>query len=91
VLREYAREAGTSVWCGDLMLVAAAGHSEQEVEQLLAGAEGPGAGFGVVCGNYAQSSLDRCARLGEGVAKAWQDAKLPNGSPGSLEFLALES
>ncbi len=91
VLREYAREAGTSVWCGDLMLVAAAGHSEQEVEQLLAGAEGPGAGCGVVCGNYAQSSLDRCARLGEGVAKAWQDAKLPNGSPGSLEFLALES
>ena len=91
VLREYAREAGTSVWCGDLMLVAAAGQSEQEVEQLLAGAEGPGAGCGVVCGNFSQASLDRCARLGEAVAKAWEDARLPNGSPGALEFLAVSS
>ncbi|HEY5161243.1 MAG TPA: 23S rRNA (adenine(2030)-N(6))-methyltransferase RlmJ [Gaiellaceae bacterium] len=89
VLREYAREAGTSVWCGDLMLVAAAGQSEQEVEQLLAGAEGPGAGCGVVCGNFSEASLERCARLGEAVAKAWEDARLPNGSPGALEFLAL--
>jgi len=64
VLREYAREAGTSVWCGDLMLVAAAGQSEQQVEQLLAGAEGPGAGCGVVCGNFSPASLERCARLG---------------------------
>jgi 23S rRNA (adenine2030-N6)-methyltransferase len=91
VLREYAREAGTSVWCGDLMLVATAGHSEQEVEQLLAGAEGPGAGCGVICGNFSQASLERCARLGEAVAKAWEDAQLPNGSPGALEFMALES
>ncbi len=91
VLREYAREAGTSVWCGDLMLVATAGQSEQEVEQLLAGAEGPGAGCGVVCGNFAQASLERCARLGEAVAKAWEDARLPNGSPGALEFLAVSS
>jgi 23S rRNA (adenine2030-N6)-methyltransferase len=91
VLREYAREAGTSVWCGDLMLVAAAGHSDQEVEQLLAGAEGPGAGCGVVCGNFSQPSLERCARLGEAVAKAWEDARLPNGSPGALEFLAISS
>jgi 23S rRNA (adenine2030-N6)-methyltransferase len=91
VLREYAREAGTSVWCGDLMLVAAAGQSEQEVEQLLAGAEGPGAGCGVVCGNFSQASLERCARLGEAVAKAWEDARLPNGSPGALEFLAVSS
>jgi 23S rRNA (adenine2030-N6)-methyltransferase len=91
VLREYAREAGTNVWCGDLMLVAAAGQSEQQVEQLLAGAEGPGAGCGVVCGNFSQSSLDRCARLGEAVARAWEDARLPNGSPGALEFLAVSS
>ena len=91
VLREYAREAGTSVWCGDLMLVAAAGHSEQEVEQLLAGAEGPGAGCGVVCGNFSLASLERCARLGEAVATAWEDARLPNGSPGALEFLAISS
>lgn len=91
VLREYAREAGTSVWCGDLMLVATAGHSEQEVEQLLAGAEGPGAGCGVVCGNFSQASLERCAHLGEAVAKAWEDAQLPNGSPGALEFLAVSS
>jgi len=91
VLREYAREAGTSVWCGDLMLVATAGHSEQEVEKLLAGAEGPGAGCGVVCGNFAQASLERCAVLGGAVAKAWEDARLPNGSPGALEFLAVSS
>lgn len=91
VLREYAREAGTSVWCGDLMLVATAGHSEQEVEELLAGAEGPGAGCGVVCGNFAQASLERCAVLGGAVAKAWEDARLPNGSPGALEFLAVSS
>src|SRR5664279_2984608 len=91
VLREYAREAGTSVWCGDLMLVAAAGQSEQEVEQLLAGAEGPGAGCGVVCGNFSQPSLERCERLGEAVAEAWADARLPNGSPGALEFLAISS
>jgi 23S rRNA A2030 N6-methylase RlmJ len=91
VLREYAREAGTSVWCGDLMLVAAAGQSEQEVEQLLAGAEGPGAGCGVVCGNFSSGSLERCERLGEAVAEAWADARLPNGSPGALEFLAVSS
>jgi len=91
VLREYAREAGTSVWCGDLMLVAAAGQSEQEVEQLLAGAEGPGAGCGVVCGNFSPASLERCERLGEAVAAAWADARLPNGSPGALEFMAISS
>ena len=91
VLREYAREAGTSVWCGDLMLVAAAGQSEQEVEQLLAGAEGPGAGCGVVCGNFSPGSLERCESLGEAVAEAWADARLPNGSPGALEFLAVSS
>jgi len=91
VLREYAREAGTSVWCGDLMLVATAGHSEQEVEQLLAGAEGPGAGCGVVCGNYSEASLERCGRLGEAVAEAWADARLPNGSLGALEFMAISS
>jgi len=91
VLREYAREAGTSVWCGDLMLVATAGQSDLEVEQLLAGAEGPGAGCGVVCGNFSQASLDRCERLGEAVAAAWADARLPNGSPGALEFTAATS
>ena len=91
VLREYAREAGTSVWCGDLMLVATAGQSDQAVEQLLAGAEGPGAGCGVVCGNFSEKSLERCARLGEAVATAWEDARLPNGSPGALEFLAISS
>jgi 23S rRNA (adenine2030-N6)-methyltransferase len=91
VLREYARESGASVWCGDLMLVATAGHSEQEVEELLAGAEGPGAGCGIVCGNFSQASLERCARLGEAVAKAWEDARLPNGSPGALEFTAVTS
>jgi hypothetical protein len=91
VLREYAREAGTSVWCGDLMLVAAVGQTEQQVEQLLAGAEGPGAGCGVVCGNFSPASLERCERLGKAVATAWADARLPNGSPGALEFLAVSS
>lgn len=91
MLREYARETGASVWCGDLMIAAAGGHSEQEVEALLAGAEGPGAGCGVVCANFRASSIERCARLGEGLAKAWQDATLPNGSSGALEFMALGS
>jgi len=91
MLREYARTAGATVWCGDLMLTAAAGHSEQEVEALLAGTDGPGAGCGVVCANFLPASIERCAALGEGLAKAWQDARLPNGSPGSLEFLAIGS
>jgi 23S rRNA (adenine2030-N6)-methyltransferase len=91
MLREYARETGQAIWCGDLMIAAALGHSEQELEALLAGADGPGAGCGVVCGNFLPASSERCARLGEGLAKAWQDAKLPNGSPGSLEFKALGS
>jgi 23S rRNA A2030 N6-methylase RlmJ len=91
MLREWARESGATVWCGDLMLVAAAGHSEQEVEELLAGAEGPGAGCGVVCGNFLSSSLDRCRELGEALAECWKDARLPNGSPGALELLAIES
>ena len=91
VLREYARESGASVWCGDLMLVATAGHSEQEVEELLAGAEGPGAGCGIVCANFLEASVERGTRLGEAVAKAWEDARLPNGSPGALEFLAVDS
>ena len=91
MLREYAREAGTTVWCGDLMLTAAAGQSEREVEALLAGTDGPGAGCGVVCGNFQPASVERCAALGESLAKAWQDAALPNGSPGSLEFLAVGS
>jgi 23S rRNA (adenine2030-N6)-methyltransferase len=91
MLPEYARETGATVWCGDLMIAAARGHSEQEVEKLLAGAEGPGAGCGIVCGNFLQATSERCAQLGEGLAKAWQDAKLPNGSPGALEFLTLAS
>jgi hypothetical protein len=61
------------------------------VEELLAGAEGPGAGCGVVCANFRAASVERCARLGEALAKAWQDALLPNGVSGALEFLALES
>ena len=73
------------------MLVATAGHSEQEVEELLAGAEGPGAGCGIVCANFLEASLERCTRLGEAVAKAWEDARLPNSSPGALEFLAVSS
>jgi hypothetical protein len=89
MLREWARESGATVWCGDLMLVATVGHSEQEVEELLAGAEGPGAGCGVVCGNFQGASLGRCARLGEALAGAWKDAVLPNGSPGALEFLVV--
>lgn len=91
MLREYARESGESVWCGDLMISAATGQSEREVEELLAGAEGPGAGCGVVLGNFLSSSNERCADLGEALSEAWRDAKLPNGSPGALEFTALSS
>jgi len=91
MLREYARAAGATIWCGDLMLTAAAGQSEREVEKLLAGTDGPGAGCGVVCGNFLASSVERCAALGEGLATVWQDATLPNGSSGSLEFLAIGS
>ncbi len=91
MLREYAREAEAGIWCGDLMISAATGQSEEEVEQLLAGAEGPGAGCGVVCANFLASSNERCTRLGEALSEAWRDAALPNGSPGALEFVSLAS
>jgi hypothetical protein len=39
----------------------------------------------VVC-NVGQVALAACSRLGEGLAQAYADARLPNGSDGALEF-----
>ena len=91
MLREYARETGMTVWCGDLMLATATGRSESELEALLSGADGPGAGCGVVCGNFQPASTNACARLGEALAEACSEARLPDGSPGALDFLALDA
>ena len=90
MLREYARETGATVWCGDLMLASVLGRSEGEVEELLTGADGPGAGCGVICGNFQPTSTADCTRLGDGLASAWREAKLPNGSSGALDFRAVE-
>jgi hypothetical protein len=87
-LRGYAERPDVSLWCGDIVLSEALGHSEQEVEALLAEAEGPGAGCGVVCGNFLPSSGESCGRLGAAVVAAWRGARLPNGSPGELAFAA---
>jgi hypothetical protein len=89
-LRAYAEQPDISLWCGDIVLSQALGHSEQEVEALLADAEGPGAGCGVVCGNFLHTSSQSCERLGAALADAWRGARLPNGSPGELEFRAFD-
>ncbi|MGZ4461764.1 MAG: hypothetical protein ACXVZP_02890 [Gaiellaceae bacterium] len=87
-LQDYADRPGVSLWCGDLVLSSALGQSEQQVAALLADAQGPGAGCGVVCGNFLRSSTESCEHLGLALAEAWRDSRLPNGSPGRLDFAA---
>jgi 23S rRNA (adenine2030-N6)-methyltransferase len=43
-------------------------------------------GCGVVMCNVGQEALAACSRLGEGLAHAYTDARLPNGRDGALEF-----
>jgi 23S rRNA (adenine2030-N6)-methyltransferase len=43
-------------------------------------------GCGVVLCNVGQEALAACSRLGEGLAQAYADARLPNGRDGTLEF-----
>jgi 23S rRNA (adenine2030-N6)-methyltransferase len=62
-------------------------------EVSLRGEEIPEVGFdpgvlgcGVVVCNVGQEALAACSRLGEGLASAYADARLPNGHDGALEF-----
>jgi hypothetical protein len=43
-------------------------------------------GCGVVMCNVGQEALAACGRLGEGLARAYAGARLPNGHDGALEF-----
>jgi 23S rRNA A2030 N6-methylase RlmJ len=43
-------------------------------------------GCGVVMCNVGQEALAACSRLGDGLAQAYADARLPNGRDGALEF-----
>ena len=43
-------------------------------------------GCGVVVCNVGHEALAACSRLGEGLAQAYADARLPNGGDGELEF-----
>lgn len=43
-------------------------------------------GCGVVMCNVSQEALAACGRLGEGLARAYSGARLPNGQDGALEF-----
>jgi hypothetical protein len=48
---------------------------------------GPGVlGCGVVMCNVSQEALGACGRLGEGLARAYAGARLPNGHDGALAF-----
>jgi 23S rRNA (adenine2030-N6)-methyltransferase len=43
-------------------------------------------GCGVVLCNVGREALGACSRLGEGLAQAYANARLPNGRDGALEF-----
>jgi len=43
-------------------------------------------GCGVVMCNVGREALGACSRLGEGLAHAYADARLPNDHDGALEF-----
>ena len=43
-------------------------------------------GCGVVMCNVSQEALAACGRLGEGLARAYSGARLPNGQDGALEL-----
>jgi 23S rRNA (adenine2030-N6)-methyltransferase len=66
------------VWYGEVSLGA---------ENLSEVGFDPGVlGCGVVVCNVGEGTLAVCTRLGEGLARAYADARLPNGRDGSLGF-----
>ncbi|WP_255170197.1 hypothetical protein [Natrononativus amylolyticus] len=44
-------------------------------------------GSGVLCGNLADRTIDRCRAVGEGLVSCYADAVLPDGNDGSLSFV----
>ena len=66
------------VWYGEVSLGA---------ENLSEVGFDPGVlGCGVVVCNVSQEVLAACGRVGEGLARAYAGARLPNGHDGALEF-----
>jgi 23S rRNA (adenine2030-N6)-methyltransferase len=69
---------GGGAWYGEVSLRA---------EDLSEVGFDPGVlGCGVVMCNVGQEALAACGRLGEGLARAYSGARLPNGGDGALEF-----
>lgn len=54
----------------------------------LGAATSAGTGFGLVCANVSSEALQRCCDLGRALSDAYEGRVLPDGSDGSLDFLA---
>lgn len=72
------------LWCVDLMVTTAAGGVR--ADGRLGRATTPGTGSGAVCAYVDGAALERCRRLGEALAVAYQGVPLPSGAPGALDL-----
>ena len=53
----------------------------------LGAATTPGTGFGVVTANLGEPTQERCAQLGDALARAYAGTSLPDGTEGALDHL----
>jgi hypothetical protein len=77
------QDSDAAVWCGDVMV---ASPDVEASDGDLGEETTPGTGFGVVCANISQRSIDACRLLGGELAAAYRGVPLPDGSPGYLDF-----
>ena len=83
VLAERAR--GSHLWCGDIM-VTSSGCPSVRSDGDLGAATTPGTGFGIVTASVSSRAVAACESLGEALRLAYEDATLPEGGSGRLDF-----
>ena len=78
-----------NVWCGDVMVTSDQGDVRDDGD--FGAGTTPGTGCGIVCANLSREAIDACERLGEEMATAYEDARLPDGTNGQLNFRSLKN
>lgn len=81
------RDSALTLWCGDLMVSA---EGADMTTGDLGVASSPGTGSGLVCANVSPATAERCTALGIAVAAAYRNRRLPSGSVGALDFVAIQ-
>lgn len=72
------------LWAGDMLVTGAGGATSADGD--LGCATTPGTGFGIVCANLSRRSIETCETLGAELSVLYEDAPLPDGTPGRLDF-----